>query len=505
MKRYLTFFVIALMTLGLVFLLMTKPRSAYDAPAEVPEPKETPDAGAAVASASASASGSASPVASTSGSAKPPAGKAMRVTMLGWELAAPGVFAAGEGAPVPVELAPETALDAVEARLARGGGDPAGADVAIVPLPAFVSSYERLRALDPRAFLVVGFSHGREELHANAGALTKPPAGADAVKVVGLAPSTASDATARAGGSESATVLGLFALDLLGVPPSRVSFVAPGAGDAKTALVAAIVRGVSDDRKLALSTADASRFVPIVAIAPKAVLDSRGAEVQKLARTWLDGVAKAKEDASGIARRLASKTDLRLAAGVGGAPEAIALVDRLGQIENVTDPLEASLIGENAKGAVTLETLTSRTWQLARAGGLTSIAAPDPLPIDARVVKAVVTAAPTPAPTPAPAPEGDAGKADAGAFAALPAASTPLVLYRAAADASPEAVAAQIAFLAGVFEHAGFRVQAKGGDKTARAIANEASDKHGVARTRLATAPGDPTGAFASVELVALP
>ncbi|HEY8075062.1 MAG TPA: hypothetical protein VIF62_13155, partial [Labilithrix sp.] len=243
---YLRFFIIACMTLGLLFLLTTRSKRDWDAPAVEAEPEA--DGGGADAAGSASASASAAPDAAAV-PAKPEA-RALRVATLGWELAVPGVVIEQP----KIELAPETSLDAVETRLGNGGDNPAGADVAIVPLPAFVQTYERLRTLDLRAFAVVGFSHGREELHAATGALVKPPPGGDEVKIVALAPATAGDATARAGGSESATALGLFALDLLGVQPSRLRFVAPGAPEAKSAILAAIVRGASDDRKLVMST-----------------------------------------------------------------------------------------------------------------------------------------------------------------------------------------------------------------------------------------------------------
>ena len=163
----------------------------------------------------------------------------------------------------------------------------------MLPLPAFVASFERLRALEPRAFLVLGFSHGREEVHATAGALLKPPAGTDEVKLVALGPATATDQAVRAIGSESATLLGLFALDQLGVAPSRIRFVAPSAPDAKGAAFAAVVMGAPDERPRAFSTADASRLVPIVAVAPKALLDSNEKAVREWSKAWLDGLARA--------------------------------------------------------------------------------------------------------------------------------------------------------------------------------------------------------------------
>jgi len=522
MKGYATFFLVAVMSLGLLFLLVTRSRTPHDAPAEVIEVAASTDGGDGGAEAgSAAASDAAADAAQAAPSAPAkPADKPLRVTALGWELVAAGVaLTAPDGgalAPAPggpavpaLELAPEASLDAIEARLARGGADPVGADVAILPLPAFVIAYERLRALDPRAFAVVGFSRGREELHASPGALVKAPAGDAEVKLVALAPATASDATAKSAGSESATLLGLFALDLLGVAPARIRFLAPGAADAKAAAFAALARGASDERKLGLSTADASRLVPIVAVAPKALLEGSEAKLKDFTRAWLDGLARAGKDAPTVARRLANKEALPLGAGIGGAPEAIALVDRLGQIEPASLAVQRSLLGPDAKSAVTLETLTQRTWQLARAGGLTAGAAPEPLPIDARVVTAI---APAPEAPKAPRAEGDAAAdaaaadAGAGAFAALPAGATPLVVVRVT-DASADAasVAAQIGFLAGVFERAAFRVSAKGGDKAARAIAASARDRFDLPSSRLATVATEPQGAFASVEILALP
>lgn len=482
MKSYGPFFITVLMLFGLAFLLFTRVRPEYkDVPQELPEEiAAAADAGAK----DASADGTVVAIADAGSAAEAaapatPGEKPLRIAALGWELVAAGVDMKSP----PVELAPETALDAVEARLARGGNDSQGADVAIMPLPAFVASYERLRALEPKVILVLGASRGREEVHANAGALLKAPAGADEVKLVALGPATSGDANMRQAGSESATVLGLFALDLLGVAPSRLRMVPAGSEAAKTAPFSAIVRGASDERKLALSSSDASRLIPIVAIAPKSVIDSRNKALQDWSQAWLDGLARVSKDAPAVARRLATKDNVTFAAGVGGAPEALHLVERLGQIETTKSP------------SLSLEAVLQKTWQLARAGGLTTSAAPDPLPIDlwAKTVP--------PKQTP------PAGDADAGAaFGAVPVGATPLVLYRAVDTATDaNAVAAQIGFLAGVFERAVFRISAKGGDKAAKNIAGIARDKYEMPASRLATVGTEPPGAFAAVEILAPP
>lgn len=486
MRRYAMFLVVTGMTIGLLWMLFSRARTPYDGvPLEDPPEKTLIEGGtdggdAGIADAALEA---AAPVKTE---------RPLRVVTLGWELASPAATLGDAGT---IEVAPEPQLDALGARLARGGVDPAGADIAVMPLPAFVTSYEKLRALDPKAFLVVGFSRGREELHASSGAVSKPLNPAEEVKLVALAPSTASDANARAAGTDSATVFGLFAMDLLGAPPSRVRFLASGSDAGKGAPFAAIAKGATDERKLVMSTADASRFVPIVAVAPKAVLDDPRASI--FAKAWLDALGKARADAAGVARRMSTKEGVSLAAGTGGAPEAVTLLEQLGTIEPVSMADESVWIGSGR--AVALDTLMARTWSLARGGGLTSIAAPEPLPIDVRIVTAIAPKAPEP-------PKGENNDGDAGAaFAPVPTGSVVLSIYRAPADATASSVAQQIAFLSGVFERASFRITAKGGEKAARSIAAESLGR-GLARTRIATAAGEPpTGVFASVEILALP
>lgn len=477
--RYVTFFVIAVMTLGLVFLLVSRERAPHDAPAEI---LDLTEAGTDAGDAGAFADAGIADAAVTVVEAAKPAERPIRIAALGWELVAPGVGVAPSTS-LTFELAPETALDAVEARLARGGSDPQGADIAILPLPAFVFSYERLRALDPRVFLVLGFSHGREEVHAAAGALTKAPPGADEVKLVAFGPG----ANPGSGSNESATVLGLFALDLLGVAPTRLRIVASDAADAKTALASAIVKGSTDERKLAFSTADASHLVPIVAIAPSGVLAAHEARLREWTKTWLEGAGKTRNDVPGIARRLAAKEMLPLAAGVGGAPEALVLVERLGQIENTSLEDQARYFGPTAP--VTLAALAQKTWQLERAAGLTANAAPEPLPIDARIVNAV-------APPAKPIATEDS---DGGAYKAFPAGSVTLVTYRAV-DGDADKVSSQVLFLSGVFDRATFRISAKGGAKAATALANAAHAK-GVPASRLSVVATEP-GVFAAVDVL---
>jgi hypothetical protein len=501
MKSYATFVVIALMSVGLVFLLATRPQTNHEAPAES-LPAASVDAGGDAAALDAGADGGAL------GHPASPAEKPLRITSLGWELVAPGVAltppaGASAAASTTFELAPESTLDAVEVRLARGGADPQGADIALVPLPAFVASIDRLRALEPRAFLVVGFSHGREEFHAAPSSLNKAFPGSDEVKLVGLGPTTASEPAARASGSDSATLVGLFGLSWLGVPPSRVRVVAPGSPEAKAAPFAAVVRGAADERPRAFSTADAARLVPIVAVAPKGLLDTRTNAVRAWATAWFDGLARTKADVPGVARRLAAKDALPLSQGVGDAETALVLVERLGQIEDVALADEGAFFDASAaalppaKREVTLEKLTQRTWRLARGGGFTSSPTPEPLPIDARIASLV-------APTPKVVDSGTSpSDADAGAFGVVSSGAVTTIVYRAT-EADAAEVASELSFLAAVFDRAVFKISAKGGDKTAKAIANDVRDR-GVAQKRLVTSAAEPQGAFAVVDVLSSP
>src|SRR6202044_3824992 len=119
------------------------------------------------------ASGGGPPAGSGSAAAPADAGpvklfdRPLRVIALGWDLAAPALLANGgidpgdksefTAAGLDVHVAAVDAMSAVEGALARGGGDKDGADIAVVPFCELVASYERLRALSPEAFFVVGW------------------------------------------------------------------------------------------------------------------------------------------------------------------------------------------------------------------------------------------------------------------------------------------------------------------------------------------------------------
>jgi hypothetical protein len=300
---------------------------------------------------------------------------------LGWEVAAPGLLENGGPKPaaksvfmaehLDVRIAVADAMGPIEAALARGGADENGADVAIVPLPSFVAAYERIRALSPEVFFVVGFSHGREALAVKDGLPTAPVKGD--VDLVG------------APGAPS-TFVGLFLLDLAGVPPSSVKIVAAGSREEKDASFIAFDRAEmgadgAAGRKILLTTADAPKLVPLVAIAPRGLVADKERALAGLARGWLSGI-----------RRLAGDPPegARVVSSAQGAPEPLVLLRKLGDVSSATLADNTRVMGLSGRGALTLSTLFERTWQLYRGVSILATPPPEAPPIATGVVSALV-------------------------------------------------------------------------------------------------------------------
>jgi hypothetical protein len=341
--------------------------------------------------------------------------------------------------------------------------------VAVVPLPAFVAAYERLRALEPEVVHVVGWSRGREVLFGRReGALAKPaPAGAEATVVSDDVPATA---------------LALFALDESGIAAGRVHVVA----DSKSATFAALARPLPTDRapeapgKILLSTADASRLVPLVAVAARAFVDSHVDALSALGRAWLAGADEMHKDVPTAARRIA---------GEPGAPEPAALLERLGWVQDADGADEARALGLAGHDAVTVATLFARDWKLLRDAGTLGSPAPETPPVATAPMARVLPAEVAPPATPATPPQ-----------------TAPRVLLVHRLDkADADSAAAEIAWLAGVFGRSAVRVSARPAT-LAKDAAASAHDKLGVASERIVVGPAAPTdGSAALVEVLAAP
>lgn len=348
-------------------------RAPHTMPEAAPEPS-------ASAPASAAASLSATPPASASGAAAPapPApraaalGRPLRLVGMGWDLLAPAFVAAGGtqtkdqafgDAKLDAIVSPLDGFEAVERALARGGGDEGGADVAIIPLPELIASYDKLRALDLRVFFVTGWSRGREVL---SGA---PPTG-----VLG------GDVEVRVGSTHAATFLALFVLDTSGVSLERVRLSDGG----KARLVASSrdpqkTSGVQEN--VWVTTADAARIVPFVAVASGGLLEKHRDSFIALLQGWLGGAQSLAKDPPSSARVIAA---------LDGAPEPIALLAWLGELESATLGDNAELFRLSGRGALALDALLAHGFGLWRSAKLTTSPSPDMLPVDSRVVEGLV-------------------------------------------------------------------------------------------------------------------
>ncbi len=346
-----------------------------------------PSAGASAAS-SASSSAAASSNAPPNPSSSAPVADAgpvpamdrpLAVVALGWDLAAPGILANDGVKPNPksafapsgldVRLSVSNAMSNIEDALARGGGDASGADVAIVPLSSFVESYERLRALSPEVFFVVGFSRGREALAGKtAGLPTSVPK--SPLKLVGVrgAPST---------------FFGLFLLDIAGVAPKDVEMVVPGEREEKDASFFAFERNdpqADAGRKIVLTSADTPHLLPLVAIAPHGLIADKERAMTALTKGWLEGIKKLGTDPPGGARVIAA---------LEGAPEPLGLLRRLGEMETATVSDNARYLGLSGRSALSIPVLFQRTWQLYRGVSFVTTPSPENLPLATSVVTAL--------------------------------------------------------------------------------------------------------------------
>jgi hypothetical protein len=490
MRGKLIFLVILGMLVGLVYLVGTRTRDAHVMPK--PKPEEVREASAPEASVPAASAASDAEPAPTDAATEADAkalllDRPVRVVASTWEQAAAVLVANGGKATADASAVRGLSLDLrvdvastdqdIDNRLARGGADPDGADVAIVPLPAFVASYERIRALEPQIVHVVGWSRGREVLlGAHDGMLAKPGAPAGDVTVVAVDP--------------SAMMLALFVLDESGTPPARVHLVA----DAKSASLAALARPLSPDRpadapaRVLLTTAEATRLVPIVAVAARGFVEGHPGVMTALLRAWDKGDAELRRDVPAAARRIA---------GEPGAPEPATMLERLGWMSDPGRLDERDALGappggglDAGNGPLTVGRLFAREWQLLRDAGVLTSPTPSPAPVDpspfARAFPTLVGAAPS-APVAAP---GDGAR---------------VLLARRFAKGDAAAVGASIASLAAVFDRSVVRVTGKPAS-LAKDAADAAMARGRVPADRVSVVPtalGD-TG-VALVEVLAAP
>ncbi len=157
MRSYVVFVVLVFLLIGGAYAIVTRTREAHVAPEPevvvVAAPLDAGNGKPLYLMLDASTVDATADTTSTVDAGPP--GKLtrpLRVAALGWDVAAPGLVE-------PAASLQVTAVDAtsdIESRIGRGGAEADGADIAVVPLASFVASYEKLKALQPEVFLIVG-------------------------------------------------------------------------------------------------------------------------------------------------------------------------------------------------------------------------------------------------------------------------------------------------------------------------------------------------------------
>ncbi len=405
----------------------------------------------------------------------------LRVIGLGWEVIAPGLVAnrgttPGENsqytkAGLEVHLRSTAKVVDLERALARGGADEEGADVAIMPLPVFVASYEQLRALSPKVFFVLGWSHGQEALLSFRDNVLLNLQGNRNVQLL-------------AERGTSSHFFGLFVLDLAGVSPDRVEEVDRGSRLANSIDLAALrqaARGQpagAASRRFVLTTADANRLVPYVAIAPAGLVDSEADALRLLCSQWLSGVDELRRDVPAAARRIAS---------IRGAPEALELLGLMGRVESTTLRENAQMAGLSGRDAVTLDSLIEETWRVWRGADVVTSPLPDELLVDTDVIAAMVRAGSTMTGG-AGGTLGDSERPHRAASGSN--APQPLIVHRIQNRRfENEHLVARIGFLGGIFRPLPLRVAIPGRDRSrATLIVEAARARFGLPEGRLSVA-----------------
>lgn len=382
----------------------------------------------------------------------------LRVIGMGWDLLVPGVLANGGVTPsddgafgeagLDVHLRSVSSMERVEAALAHGGDAANGAHIAIVPLPTFVASYERLRALAPEVFFVVAWSQGRDAVYA-AGAddLRRPPR--RNVTVFGSA-------------GAPQTLTALFLLRHAGVHGDQVRLV----DGARGALFAAVDRSGggeptgSQGRRALATTADASQLAPYVALAPAGFLESDADSVAAWTRAWLSGVEQMQADVPLAARTVAA---------LDNAPEPMALLRRVGQMRFADLAANTRVLGLSGRGAITLEALFQETWSLWRDVGALTTPAPDAVPMSTGPIISVVL--------------GSATQPMSARVGGDPSFDTDPILERRLRVDEAELIA-ELGLLAGVFERSAIEVAFRGSRTRAERVIAQACDRFDLPRAR---------------------
>jgi hypothetical protein len=382
------FILLISMFVALVGVTLFRPRtlrtvqvsSAHSVGSTIPiaDPSAAPSRRDPLPTAAASAAAAPSAGSSTQGGTAPIPMQEIRVVGPGWDVLAPGLIANQGREPgnesefralgLRVTIAPADTMAAVESALARGGADAQGADIAVVPLPLLAASYERIRALDPKIFYVAGWSRGREAVLAGKASMQTLPASGP-VTVAGSPAATS-------------TYLAFTVLDLAGIPPARVDLVSPDKSAEASFMTWDLESGVEKpQRPIAITTADATRLVPLVAVAQASWAKDKQDALRAWVRGWVAGQIKVRGDAAGCARTIGS---------MPGAPDPLVLVQRLGSLSWASLADNARMAGLSGRGAVTTESLFQHAWRVWRDAGLLTTPPPESPATEPAIIASLV-------------------------------------------------------------------------------------------------------------------
>jgi hypothetical protein len=288
---------------------------------------------------------------------------------------------------------------------------------------------------------------------------------------------------------EAPTFLALFALDANGVPPGSVKLVprSDKPDDPPLAAVDRDVPGETARHSILLTTADASRLIPFVAVAQHGLLESQSRALAAWTRVWLEATRKLAEDPPPAARTISQSH---------GAPEPLALLKRLGEISPATLGDNARAFGLSGRGALTLDTLFQQTWRIWRGAGALAT------PVHGSIIASLARSHPSltipqPGGKPRPAPPNpDTLKA--------------LITYRQAdGKVDDAALLAAAGLLADAFERSVLRVAVvKGGRVDASAtkhLVEEVEQRFDVAPGRVVAGKKVGANAGAQVEVLVAP
>ena len=267
----------------------------------------------------------------------------------------------------------------------------------------------------------------------------------------------------------------------------------PAGGRPEDAPLAAVDRDAPPDparRNILITTADASRLVPFVAVAQHGLLDKSPKALAAFAHVWLEGNKRLESDPPATAREIASSQ---------GAPEPIALLKRLGEISSASLGDNARVFALSGRGALTLEALFRESWRIWRGASVLATPAPEAAPVNPAIVASLARAGV--GPSPRALPKGPPANADA---------LRALVTFRQPEGKVDEpALVAALGLYADVFERSALRVGVvKGGAVDAAAtkkLLDEAAERFDVAPVRLLTARKALPKASAAIEILAAP